>query len=133
VKAALFQSKDRIAYLSSLDKDVAAKQSLLQQLGLLTPARTSFYSDAIAASVPKTIKLTSLELNPLKKKVKAGENPLFESGTIIIGGTSKKSTTLNDWIKLLKQMDWVNEVGVIDYQSTGSSASGEFELRIGIK
>ena len=128
----LFLSKDRIVYLSSLDQDVTSKSVLLKELGLLTPARTSFYADAIGSSVPKTLKLTGVFLNPLKKKVKVGENPVFNSGTIAITGRSNKSTTLNDWIKLLKQMDWVTQVKVIDYQSTGRSSSGEFELEIGI-
>lgn len=129
----LFLSKDRIAYLSSLDQDVSARQGLLRQLGLLTPARTSFYADAIAASVPRAIRLTGILLNPLKKKVKVGENPLFEPGVIRVTGSSKKSTTLNDWVKLMKQMDWVGQVTVIDYQSTGRAGTGDFELNIEIE
>lgn len=133
LESQLFLSKDRLAYLSNLDQDVNSKRVLLQQLGLLTPARTSFYADAIAASVPKTIDLTGLELNPLLKKVKPGEKPIFNTGSIAITGTSRRSTTLNGWVKLLNEMDWVHNVGVVDYQSTGNRSSGEFELEIGIK
>ncbi|HIA11324.1 MAG TPA: hypothetical protein EYN69_04520 [Flavobacteriales bacterium] len=128
-----FMGRDQITHLSTLKKDVESKEALLQKTGLLKTSRTSLYADKIAQSVPRSIVLTGMSINPANKRMDEKQAPVFSTGEIILIGKSSKSTQLNEWVKALKSQEWVAEVVVEDYSSTGRGASGEFVIGITIE
>ena len=103
----------------------------MSQLGILDASRTSYYSDQIAATVPTSIQLTELSINPLEKKLRKGEQEMvFQTNLIQVSGRAKRSTHLNNWIKTLKKYDWIKSVSILNYTQDNARVSGEFNIAI---
>lgn len=115
--------------LTELEAKVKEKTAFIQSTGLGGGSKTSFYVDRIASTVPKSISLKMLDVNPLESKIKSGEQILFKQKNIVVDGLCIKSTELNEWIKSLKGFDWVKGVELKDYKGANSSG-GEFKLEI---
>ena len=97
-------------------------------------SKTSFYADQIAASVPKGIQFSVLDIFPLiEKQNNFQENQLqeFKQNIILIKGLSKSSTVYNQWVRKLKKLDWIKTVDHLDYKDVDRN-NAEFELRLGI-
>ena len=91
----------------------------------------SYYSDQVAQSVPRTMKLRNLTVNPLDMvESRKARKQVFQSGTILISGTCAKVTDLNPWIVELKNLDWSGEVNMVDYQYDPKRRLGDFTLEI---
>lgn len=122
-------NKSEYQKLTELEAKVKEKSTFIESTGLDGGSKTSFYADRIASTVPKSISLKVLDLNPLGSKVKGGEQILFKQRSIVVDGLCVKSTELNEWIKSLKGFDWVKGVELRDYKGANSSG-GEFKLEI---
>jgi len=126
----VFQNKDRLFYFENLKKEVEEKQFFLKKSGLMQPSRTSFFADQLAIDLPKSLQLIDLNINPFEKKAGKNKGITFMKNSIIIAGTCKKSTELNEWIKILKDYSWVNEASIINYAKTSANKPGEFKMEI---
>jgi len=126
----MIQNKDRLEYHEKLKKELKDKQLFIEQSGLLEPSRTSYYADKLAIDMPKTIRMTQMVINPVKRKAIKEDGLSFSINTIFIAGTCKKSTELNQWVKKIKEYEWVEEVSVLNYTKKSAKAPGEFELEI---
>ncbi|MFN3402671.1 MAG: hypothetical protein ACK40G_01160 [Cytophagaceae bacterium] len=114
-----------------LEKELSEKESFLSEAGWLDPSRSSYYSDRIAASVPPSIRLTRLAVNPYDDKTsKAERKIIFQNGLIILTGNCSKTTELNTWIKTLKGLEWVKDVKVQDYTFDDKNKTGEFKIEL---
>lgn len=127
------QNKDLLARLDTLSSQLKQKETFIKKGGFLNPSRTSYYSDRLAYLLYDETMLTRIEINPLQKKLKQGDEPLFNYDIIAVEGITRKSTVLNDWIHLLKKEDWIGEVNLINYINESGSSSAEFEIEIKIK
>jgi len=121
-----------LAKLDTLTKESAFKEELIKQSGFLKSSRLTLYADQIAESVPSSILLTNLNINPLKKKMKEGEKPNFINNDINVIGMARYSTDVNNWIAALKDIDWINNVEILEYTREKAGEPGEFELNITI-
>ncbi len=122
-----------VSKYEKLNKEFEEKQEFLKKTGMLETSRTSYYADQLAADLPNTILLTLLNVNPVVKKVKLEEGISFNTKTIIIEGVSRRSTELNNWIKIIKTKNWVEEVALINYSQDESKVTGEFVLEVRVK
>ena len=127
------QNKDLLTRLDTLTSQLKQKETFIKKGGFLNPSRTSFYSDRLALLLYDETMLTRIEINPLQKKLKQGDEPLFSYDIIAVEGITTKSTVLNDWIHILKKENWINDVVLINYVNESGSSSAEFELEIKIK
>lgn len=115
----------------SLEKKLNEKERFLTQEGWLKQSRISFYSDQVAQSVPRTMKLRNMTVNPLDLvESRKARKQVFQSGTMLISGTCAKVTDLNPWIVELKNLDWSGEVKMVDYQYDSKRRLGDFTLEI---
>jgi Tfp pilus assembly protein PilN len=120
--------------LDKMNEEIGKKQDFLEQTGLLDASRTSFYADNLASDIPTSIQLTELNINPLVKNNAADDNDLnFTSHKIRVSGSCVRSTELNEWIKNIKQKDWVAGVTVLNYTQAQSKNEGDFSLEITVK
>lgn len=121
----------QIKKIESLQKEVESKNNFLTKTGWLNPSKASYYSDQIGETVPKSIRLTQLQLNPIdKKKTKKQKETIFTSNLILVSGTSKSSMELNKWIKVVKELDWVSNAEVLDYEQKTGSRNAEFTIEV---
>ncbi|MDQ3191762.1 MAG: hypothetical protein M3Q58_09220 [Bacteroidota bacterium] len=124
--------KEQLELVNELKIKVKDKQIFLEKTGLKGVSKTSYYADRIALDLPETIILTQLHIHPSENKIKNDETPVFLSKVIIVKGSCKKSTELNEWIRSIKKMAWVNDISVISYKQENMANIGEFEIKITI-
>ena len=120
-----------ITRLDSLESQLKAKEKYIAIIG----ENRSHYSlllDQIAITVPSKIILQRVDINPLVKKVKAGEAVEIDK-EIRIAGLSSTSLVLNEWTKALAKKDWVKDVVVLNYHKNTDNIKGEFLVKILLK
>lgn len=120
--------------LDSVQRKVSARQSFLSTSGWMKPSRVSFYADEIGGSVPASILLTELSVNPYDERLTRAEKKLvFGVGRIAVMGTCNRPTDLNPWIQNMKQMQWVDAVEIQNYTFDNTSGKGKFIIMITVK
>lgn len=127
-------SRSMITKMESLQKDVKEKESFLSNAGWLQSSKASFYSDRIAASVPTSIRLTELRVNPINEKQSRQEKKnVFETNTLRIAGICNKPTELNPWINKIKEIEGVKIAEIENYTFDNKEREGHFKIVIQIK
>lgn len=114
-----------------LQAELKEKENFLKSEGWINPSRTSFYADRIASTVPKSVLLTCLEINP--NNISDGRKEkrmVFDSGRILIKGTCKDPVVLNPWLIELKEQEWVGRVNSRNYQFDHKKKTGIFEIEV---
>lgn len=119
------------ATIDKLVEDKKNKEYILTHSGFTRNALFAEYASGITNTVPSEIILTSLEMQPLEKKIKPNEKILLNFNLIKIEGISNEDTAVDTWIDLLKAMPWVKRIEVTDYERN-KSLDGRFELTIEI-
>lgn len=126
----LSQNKNLIAKIDTLKNELDLKRQFIEKRGYLNATRLSYYSDRIAASVPGSVILSMLEINPSKGKIKPDEEIAFLKNEILIQGTTRKNMVLNAWMRQLKKKTWIHSVRLISYKRKKPDEPGEFKLRV---
>lgn len=130
----LLHHQQQLEQLNHLKQQYQTKQVFFAQNNVLKASKISYYLDRIGQSIPKEIQLTNmLTFPPIGKTKKERQKAVrFQSETIRTKGFSQKSIFLNQWIKTLEQLNWVQQVKVLPYAEQ-SDGTGAFELEILIK
>jgi hypothetical protein len=130
------QSKhlDYSAVLDSISKKVAERESFLLRAGWMRPSLISYYADQLGTTLPETITLNDLTINPLDDQSTRKEKKLvFISDKIHVSGVCNKPTDLNSWIQDIQVLDWVKAVEINNYTYDKKSGKGNFLINITIK
>ncbi len=124
-----------LSQYDTLKKEFGQKKEFLLQNGLLENAKTSYYADRLAETLPPSIRWTDLTIYPLKKKDAQDETAslFFEKNVIKISGKCQKSTDLNEWMKRIKKNIWVGDLKLIDYKQENASDEGLFLIQLTLK
>ena len=130
----LLYHRQQLHQLDSLQHQYQTKQIFFEQSSALKPSKTSYYLDQIGQSIPKGIRLTNLQLfPPLGKNKRERDKAIrFHLAIIYIKGICQKSIVLNNWIRSLEKLDWVQEVKVLPYAEQ-VDGTGTFELELLLK
>lgn len=112
-----------------LNEVVSKKQKMVDDLLKSNGSKSSFYSNTIIHSLPKTILLSEFNYQPLLKRIKADKDIELEQNRISLSGVSNNSERFSGWISQLEQENWINKVNIIDYR-TKSSSSSNFKIKI---
>jgi Tfp pilus assembly protein PilN len=127
-------NQNMIQQYEKLKTEVEQRQLFLEKMGLLDASQTSFYADQVAKELPDAIQLTQMAIFPLEKKSNADEENLtFISKNILISGICKQSIELNIWMGILKKMNWVHEVNIVNFSQDKSENTGNFTIELRIK
>lgn len=120
--------------LDSLKTTVRKKETFLKNAGWLAPSRLSFYADRIARSVPSSIQLTALNINPMDEAaMKEERRYVFSPGNIYIKGTCHNAIYVNRWMKKLNQFSWLSQVSLRDYSHDFRGDKGKFYIETSLK
>jgi len=122
--------KQYVDELTILNEQLTIKEAFIQNSGVTKASKISFYADQIALSVPTSIQLNQLFINPLSKRISKAEDIHFNYDTIKILGTVNRSIELNNWIKYLQEYEWAQEVNIISFIQDNLKTPGEFEISI---
>lgn len=124
--------KKYVLELAQLKEELKIKEQFIQGSGVARASKISYYTDQIALSVSKAIQLNQLFVNPLAKRINKAEDINFNFNSIKITGTVSRSIELNNWIKELKQYEWIAEINIISFIQDNFKTAGEFELEVKI-
>ncbi|MBC7862011.1 MAG: hypothetical protein IAF38_03500 [Bacteroidia bacterium] len=117
-----------------LKKNLDEKMTFALGSGILSPDNLAFLSDQLGSTVPTDIKLNRMTVFPLEKKMENGdEHSSFNKQLISVKGQSLSGSGINDWIKRIKQKDFVKEVLLTNYKQDDENAKGFFSLEITLK
>jgi hypothetical protein len=116
----------------NLNDIVSKKQKMVDDLLKSNGSKSSFYSNNIMQSLPKSILLSEFNYQPLSKRIKIGKMIELDEKIISISGTSNNSEIFTNWIGDLEQEDWIEKIDIIDYGKASSSTS-DFELKLVLK
>jgi Tfp pilus assembly protein PilN len=119
-----------ITTLNNLKGELENKEQYIVDRGFLEPSRLSYYCDRIARSVPVSIELNRMRINPITGKLKTGEDVEMQKGVITIQGLSSDNIVLNSWIGSLKQMPCIQSIRLENYVRKKSNEPGLFSLII---
>jgi hypothetical protein len=130
---AVLLSKNKVNsdHLDSLRSEFRLKEAFFSDFGILEGGKSAWHADQLASSVVSGISLKVIEIAPPKQEKPKDGTKSFSTNLIYIKGVSKKSTNLNEWIKVLNNLNWVEEVKVLPYREDNEGV-GEFEIEIRI-
>ncbi|MBN2520926.1 MAG: hypothetical protein JXB17_10505 [Bacteroidales bacterium] len=129
----LAHNEELLNHLENLEKDLYIKEEIINNAGILSTTKWSYYTDRIALIVPNKIILTELIINSPLKKPEPGKEIIFIKNIFNISGKTSSSVYLNDWIKVLKQEDWISDVEIINFSQENKFSAGEFDIKILLK
>lgn len=110
---------------------VLEKENFLKQNGWLHKSKLSFMCDKLAATVPSSITLKDFDINPIKvDNTAAVKKSFFIDKKLNLRGRCYKSSDLSNWIQILKNLNWISDVQMVDYTFDHSNNSAVFNLEI---
>ena len=123
------QKASQLDQLNELEAQLKEKKEFIAALGLQQKENHAYLLDQIGQTVPSSIQLNTLLLNPNVKAVKQGKEIEYNHGVVSITGLSKKSLVLNNWKKELGALKWVEKVSLQDYY-INKEGQGAFKLEL---
>jgi len=114
-----------------LNAEVDKKQKMVDDMLKSGTSKSSFYTNAIVQSLPKTILLAGLNYQPLLKQIKEGQLISIDTNVLLISGESSNSNLFSAWISDLDKNAWVSKVDILDYNDVSNSSSN-FSIKLNI-
>jgi hypothetical protein len=125
--------KSMFSEMEKLGKDVKEKETFLSGAGWLQSSSTTYFADRIAASVPGSVRLTELSVNPLdERKSKEVKKEMFSNGLIVLRGDCTRPTELNEWLDKIKSIDKIVKAKLVQYVYDNKDNKGTFSIEIEI-
>ena len=85
--------------------------------------KKSWYADELFQVMPKGVSLTSLEVFPVKGRIKGGQEVRFSREKIIVQGHVSMGSDLEQWIAAIKAMNWTGECQLKQYDAQEKGAA----------
>jgi Tfp pilus assembly protein PilN len=119
----------------SLRKRITEKKIFLANTGWLNNSKMiSFYADRIGATIPDSITLTSLNINPAVSKFFSNSKQwVFQQDTIIITGLCNDPSILDMWQKDIQKIKNVKQAKIYSYVLKKQGEDGFFTAEVLIK
>ncbi|MCI5055089.1 MAG: hypothetical protein MRY83_03215 [Flavobacteriales bacterium] len=124
------EASEQSQLLNTKKAELTNKKEILENTGLNLWTKIGFYADQIAARTPTTIQYDKMAIFPLEKRIKEDSQILFSRKEISIQGTATNSFSLNDWIKDLKGLTWVEEIKILKFEKKLQERRGVFQIKI---
>jgi hypothetical protein len=117
----------------SLKSEFTKKKSFLETAGLLGNTKISFYADRLAADMPQTMTLESINIFPIIESENNTEEVIAEKGIIRINGLTPNPVLLNEWVSCLSGYKWVEKVTIQNYNKEAENNLSKFEVLVQTK
>jgi hypothetical protein len=106
------------------------RKKLLGNSGELHSIPASQYADQLASTLPSSVTLTELNIFPLNIEENETSRITIASDTLSIRGLTAESTSLYQWMALIKNLSWVDKLTLIDFHQKNTSEPGAFQLEV---
>ncbi len=114
------------------DKESAIRKNevLLGDLHWNKGFSMAWLADQIGQTVPSSVLLHELSINPQKVKKSSTENVQYEVGNIVVRGQTSDLKQVNNWIYELQDKDWVKQVELKNFSVADEEGRQQFTLNI---
>jgi Tfp pilus assembly protein PilN len=119
--------------MQAMSAELAEKETLIKKIGMDKRQQHSFIYDRIAASMPSSITLTQMKVNPSKRKDRGKRTPEFTENQIEIQGEIQNAAILYQWIDKLYGMDWVSDVELKEIKQEDINQAAHFVVQVNFK
>ncbi|MBN8693538.1 MAG: hypothetical protein J0L69_10095 [Bacteroidetes bacterium] len=125
----VYEGKHEI--INELLNSYEKKKGLLDKAGVSDLNPVAKYADKIAKTIPKEVVLTELIFSPpLNKDEEPDSLAGFEKDVLIIKGNCRKSLMVNEWVNILKSLDFIKNVNLEVFRFNNEGNLPNFELKI---
>ena len=129
-KAALaLKHSDLVNQALALQEEEELKREFIQKLGLEVNPQFAVFSDEIGETVPQSIQLCKLTVNPLKKIIRKKKLIEFKNEIFEIGGFCKSSQVCNEWVQELRNLNWIKKIELVEFKFNKDNI-GEFKIEV---
>lgn len=128
----LAEHQEALDQINQLKEEKKRKLKLLNTSGILNSNFISFYLDEIAASIPTSISLSSMDVYPIRNNIKANKQIKIDDHFIIIEGKTERSQPFNEWIQDLTTNSWIEKIEIQNYIKK-KRGQYEFEIKMQLK
>lgn len=128
VELNLYESKN--TQITQLLDNYQKKKNLIEQTGIFDNKKLSIYADKIAASLPDEIVLREMYFNPEVGEVEEDSLMDFQERQLIIKGNCNKSLLLNEWVNVLKSLNFVKAVNLENFVFNSEGHLPNFVLKL---
>jgi len=108
----------------SLEKNIKNKESILLKSGAFVNNFHSYYIDRMMRSLPRDLRIESLNFAPSLDKIKQEKIIVFNENIIEITGQTYANTSFNKWLNVLREMKWTEKVILKTYRK--NKTKGDF-------
>lgn len=124
-KSYIFENRQK------LEDAVKDKENLVLKLGWNKGYRYAYLCDQIGQTLPKGIKLSELQINPLySATVGMLKDVQLEVGNMRIKGQTNSVYAVNEWIDVLKGKSWVKDVQLEKYTADDQKQVQVFTIQL---
>lgn len=117
--------------VTDLTSTYESKSQFIRESGLLGQTHISKHLDMIAQTVPSSITLDEIVVNPPKKGSSMKEVK-YTPNIITIAGSSTDSYQFNGWVKKMKQVEAFKNVSILKYEYKDKERIALFSIEIEI-
>lgn len=119
----------QIVDLENQKKD---KEAIIKDVGLLSNKFLTYYDYELLQSIPNEISLSNVNVNPIKNEVKNNKKIELSAGLIEIEGLTVDEVAFNNWLKRIKEFDWVQKFEIESLKKDKKNNT-QFSILIKIK
>lgn len=118
--------------MERLERAIANKENLLKDLCWNKNASYAYLCDQIAQTVPKSIMLEALAINPVMSTAfnESNVNQVFQNGKIIINGQTSGIQPVNELMYQLQSKVWIKKVTLDSFTPNDEIGLEKFSLTI---
>ncbi len=114
-----------------LQKNLATKQEMISEIGWTNKEHLIKMVNVVTETIPATIKLTSLFINPYDVDVFKKQTVYeYKKNIIQISGQCTNAAFFSEWVAELNKQSWIKEVRDPKYQYDNFAKTGKFYLII---
>jgi len=115
----------------NLKEELSLKKTILKTSGVINKEYYTKYIIDFGNTVFPSIVLKSFDINPVEKKIKKNEKITFAQGTLLIKGESKNDSSFNEWVNIVKDLEWVLKLDILDF-SEDRDGVNTFYLKVSL-
>ena len=127
------RNMQNINKIEELNNAISLAEKIINNTGISSQTKFSFYCDRIAMLLPYNIILDELWAQPLQGKIKTDKEIIYNRNKISVSGYTTKSTLLNQFMQNLEEEKWIDDVSIIDYSFDNTNNRALFKIEISVK
>jgi Tfp pilus assembly protein PilN len=120
-----------IKELSRLKETVKTHKVFVEMAGWDRKTPVWFFADRLAASMVDGIYLTDLYIHPMdERRAKDERKIIFGYATVSVTGVCQSPVILNEWLRKLKEISWIESVNKQAYHFNDKEKTGTFSFEL---